>query len=190
MPSRSRRATRSAPRRWTRASAPGARFYDANASDELLCGKVDFVVDAIDNITATTHLIATCLDRKIPVVSAMGAAARMDPTKIVVADLSETEKDPFAGAVRRMLRNTHSINAVRGNPIGVDAVFSTEEPSPPASVTYDGDDGFRCVCPGGKNDKHDCERRSRIDGSASFVTGAFGLTAASVVVRRLLARVK
>lgn len=166
------------------------RFYEASVSDELLSGRVDFVVDAIDNITAKTHLIATCLRRSIPVVSVMGAAARMDPTKIAVADLSETQKDPFAGAVRRTLRTAHGINAVSGNAIGVDAVFSTEEPIAPARLSYDGDEGFRCVCPGGKNDKHDCERRSRIDGSASFVTGAFGLTAASVVVRRLLARTR
>ena len=65
------------------------------------------------------------------------------------------------------------------------AVFSTEEPIEPSAPSYDEGVGFRCVCPGGKNGMHDCDRRARIDGSASFVTGAFGLAAASVVVRRL-----
>ncbi len=163
-----------------------AKFYNAAASEELLAGKVDYVIDAIDNLTAKAHLIASCLDRGIPVVSSMGAAARLDPTKICVDDLSNTIKDPFARALRKILRDQHGIEAVRDKPIGVDAVFSIEEPLAPAPISYDEGEGFRCVCPGGKNGLHDCDRRARIDGTASFVTGSFGLTAASVVVRQLI----
>ncbi|MEM9071542.1 MAG: tRNA threonylcarbamoyladenosine dehydratase [Myxococcota bacterium] len=161
------------------------RFYEQSASDALL-QDVDFVVDAIDNLTAKAHLVASCLRRGIPVVSCMGAAARMDPTKIQVADLSETRIDPFARALRKILRKEHRLNL--DAPIGVPAVFSIEEPIDPTPPAYDEGEGFRCVCPGGKNGMHDCDRRARIDGSASFVTGAFGLAAASVVVRRIAER--
>jgi len=163
-----------------------ARFYGPDASEELLGDSPDFVVDAIDNLTAKGHLVATCLARGIPLVSSMGAAARLDPTRIQVADLGRTTQDPFAKALRKLLRKKHGIVARKDAPIGVPAVFSTEEPRAPLAPAYDAEEGFRCVCPGGKNGLNDCDRRNRIDGSASFVTGAFGLAAASVVVRALV----
>lgn len=161
-------------------------FYNAETRDQVLSGKVDYVVDAIDNLSAKADLLATCRSRNIPVVSSMGAAARIDPTQVQVADLSDTYNDAFAAALRKMLRQNHGFDPRRGTPVGISAVFSPERvilPSPPA---YDAGEGFRCVCPGGKNGLHDCDRRARIDGTASFVTGAFGLAAASVVVRQLI----
>lgn len=159
------------------------RFYNAESSDEILDGRVDYVIDCIDNMTAKAHLVATCVRRGIPCVSSMGAAARLDPTAITVTDLSETAVDPFARAFRKILRKHHGLDARRGQPIGVAAVYSTEVPRLPEPVSYDEGDGFRCVCPGGKNGLNDCDNKNRIDGSAAFVTGAFGLAAASVVVR-------
>lgn len=161
------------------------RFYEASASEDLLDGRVDFVVDAIDNLTAKAHLVATCLRRGIPLVSSMGAAARMDPTLIRVADLANTQRDPFAKALRKILRREHGLEMLPGRPVGVPAVFSTETPREPAPVSYDEGQGFVCVCPNKNNGMHTCDKRARIDGSASFVTGAFGLAAASVVVRTL-----
>lgn len=163
-----------------------AEFYNHESSERLLSGRVDYVVDAIDNLTAKAHLVATCLQSGLPIVSSMGAAARLDPTQVQVADLSETIKDPFARALRKILREQYEITAVRGSPIGVDAVFSLEEPLEPRPLAYDEGEGFRCVCPGGKNGLNDCDRKRRIDGTAAFLTGTFGLTAASVVVRRLI----
>jgi tRNA A37 threonylcarbamoyladenosine dehydratase len=163
-------------------------FYNAESSDELLSGRIDYVVDAIDNLTAKAHLIATCLERKLPLVSSMGAAARLDPTAVRVADLAATYKDPFAAALRKLLRSRHGLSLNPENPVGVQAVFSPEEPIAPSPLGYDEGEGFRCVCPGGKNGLNDCDRKNRIDGTASFVTGAFGLTAASVVVRALIGR--
>jgi tRNA A37 threonylcarbamoyladenosine dehydratase len=68
----------------------------------------------------------------------------------------------------------------------VRAVYSVEVPREPAPLAYDEGQGFVCVCPGGKNGLNDCDKKNRIDGSAAFVTGAFGLAAASVVVRALV----
>jgi tRNA A37 threonylcarbamoyladenosine dehydratase len=167
---------------------PVTRFYEADTSDELLSGRIDFVVDAIDNMTAKAHLIATCLKRGIPLVSSMGAAARLDPTRIRTADLAETHRDPLARHVRKLLRQHHHLEVSPDSPLGVTAVFSDEEPIAPTDVHYDHGQGFRCVCPNGDNGMHSCEKRSRIEGSASFVTGAFGLACASVVVRKLIGR--
>lgn len=159
-------------------------FYEASTSDRLLQDSFDYVVDCIDNLTAKAHLVATCRARGIRVVSSMGAAARMDPTLIRVRDLAETEIDPFARAFRKILREKHAIDTSATT--GIPAVFSLEPPIAPSAPAYDGDDGFVCVCPGGKNGKNDCDRKKRIDGSAAFVTGAFGLAAASTVVRELV----
>lgn len=162
------------------------RFYDASAEDELLAGRVDFVVDAIDNLTAKSHLLASCVRRDLPVVAAMGAAARIDPTRLHVTDLADTEVCPFARDVRTILRKKHGMTVERGRPTGITAVWSDESPLDPAPVSYDEGKGFACVCPNKDNGLHSCESRARIDGSAAFVTGAFGLAAASVVVRRLI----
>lgn len=164
------------------------RFYNAESSDELLGGPIDFAVDAIDNLTAKAHLIATCLARGIPLVSSMGAAARLDPTRVRTADLAETHTDPLARHVRKLLRQHHGLEVRDGQPIGVMAVFSDEPPIDPTEVGYDRGEGFRCVCPNGDNGLHTCDKRSRIEGSASFVTGTFGLACASVVVRALIGR--
>ena len=160
-------------------------FYEAQTSGALLAGKVDFVVDAIDNLTAKAHLVATCLSRQIPIVSCMGAAARLDPTQVRVADLADTQRDPMARAFRKILRREHQLDIQPGEAIGVPAVYSQETPRAPAALSYDQGGGFVCVCPGKDNGKHTCDHRSRIDGSASFVTGTFGLAAAGVVVRTI-----
>lgn len=162
-----------------------ARFYDKGSSEELLSGRIDFVVDAIDNLTAKAHLVAICLSSGIPIVSSMGAAARIDPTRIRVVDLADTQRDPFARALRKILRREHGLDIRPGHPIGVPSVYSDEPPREPAAISYDDGGGFVCVCPSKANGMHTCDERARIDGSASFVTGAFGLVAASVVVRTL-----
>jgi tRNA threonylcarbamoyladenosine dehydratase len=164
------------------------RFYGAETSRELLEGPIDFAVDAIDNLTAKAHLIATCIARGIPLVSSMGAAARLDPTRVRTADLAETHTDPLARHVRKLLRQHHGLEVRDGQSVGVTAVFSDEPPIDPTAVGYDRGEGFRCVCPNGDNGLHTCDKRSRIEGSASFVTGTFGLACASVVVRRLIGR--
>lgn len=162
-------------------------FYNAHTSQELLFGegpKVDLVIDAIDNMTAKCHLIATCREHQIPVVVNMGAAGRLDPTQVRVVDLNRTENDPFARMVRKVLRTKHGFpgRALTGIP----AVYSAEPKIDPVELAYDGGEGFRCVCPQGQNDFHSCEHRNQIEGSAGFVTGAFGLAAASAGVRMLL----
>ena len=162
-------------------------FYEASTSERLLTGRIDYVIDCIDNLTAKAHLVATCLERGLPVVSSMGAAARMDPTAIRIGDLAETEVDPFARSFRKLLRDRHAVSVERGTRTGVTAVYSVETPIAPSPPGYDAEEGFVCVCPSGKNGKNDCDRKNRIDGSAAFVTGAFGLAAASHVVRRLTA---
>jgi len=160
-------------------------FYSAETGEALLGTSPDYVVDAIDNLTAKAHLVANCRRRGIPVVSAMGAAARIDPTRVKVDDLARTHHDPFAHHFREILRQKHGWQFKATRPTGVACVFSDEKPITPDALAYDHDEGFQCVCPQSDNGLHTCEKRARIDGSAAWVTGTFGLVAASVVVREL-----
>jgi tRNA A37 threonylcarbamoyladenosine dehydratase len=129
---------------------PLAKFYDQESSDELLSGSIDYAVDAIDNLTAKAHLIARCLARGLPLVSLMGAAARLDPTRVRSADPCEPHRDPLARNVRKLLRQRHGIEVNAKRPLGRPAVFSDEPPIDPSAVGYDQWQGFRCVCPNGE----------------------------------------
>jgi tRNA A37 threonylcarbamoyladenosine dehydratase len=157
-------------------------FYSAETSARLLVPEPDVVIDAIDNIAAKMHLIATCVRDKLRCVSSMGAAARLDPTMVRVADLSETRVDPFARELRRNLRRKHDLDCTQQ--VGIWAVYSEEPPIPPQDLAYD-DGAFRCVCPGGENGLNDCEHRNRVEGSVAFVPSVFGATAASVAIKLL-----
>jgi tRNA threonylcarbamoyladenosine dehydratase len=162
-----------------------AEFYSVDNSAVLLADRPDYVIDAIDNLTAKAHLVATCRRAGIPVVSVMGAAARIDPTRVKVDDLARTKHDPMAHHFREILRTKHGWRLRPSMPTGVPCVYSDESPIAPTDLAYDHDHGFQCVCPQSDNGLHTCEKRARIDGSAAWVTGTFGLVAASVVVREL-----
>ena len=159
-------------------------FYNERASAMLLERQPDYVIDCIDNITAKCHLLATCRERGLKVICSTGASGRIDPSHIKVADLSETRVDPLASAVRKILRGKYGFPA-KGK-FDIPAVFSTEPAAEPHELHYDEGKGFRCVCPGGKNDLHSCEDRSVIYGTAGFVTGTFGNFCASLVVRQIV----
>jgi tRNA A37 threonylcarbamoyladenosine dehydratase len=159
-------------------------FYEARLADRLLPPDTDFVVDAIDNVNAKCHLLAACKERDIPVVCSTGASGRWDPTAIQVSDLADTHGDRLGKIVRKLLRQEHGFP--RKGSFGIPAVFSSEPQTQPVELHYDKGEGFHCVCPGGENDVHSCEERNVIWGTAGFVTGSFGMTAASVVVRSLV----
>ncbi|KAI8536528.1 hypothetical protein RHMOL_Rhmol10G0264500 [Rhododendron molle] len=97
-------------------------LYDASSEEEILSGHPDFVLDCIDNIDTKVALLAACVHRGLKVLSAMGAGARADPTRIRVADLRESTNDPLSRAVRHRLRKDYGIEG------GIPVVFSLEKP--------------------------------------------------------------
>jgi len=98
-------------------------------------GSPDYVVDALDDVPAKVDLILRSLSLGVPVVSAMGAGNRLDPTRFKVADISASHGCPLARAVRKKLRE-------KGVTEGVKVVFSDEPPSRtvsgsiPASISF------------------------------------------------------
>ena len=162
-------------------------FYREDLAETLLPPGYDYVVDAIDNVKAKLHLLHRCVTLGTPVVSAMGAAGRLDPTRIRVEDLCETHMDPFAKDIRKLLKRKYGVET--NAPTGITAVYSIEPARDPVPLNYDAanDGGFLCVCPR-ENDFHTCDHRTQINGSVAFVTSVFGMHAAGVVVRRVAGR--
>ncbi len=174
---------------------PIVNFYNARLGDEIFAESInahgkrpDYVIDAIDSVTPKCHLLARCRDEKIPVITSTGSGGRMDPTRIKVTDLSETQVDPLARSVRRILRDQHGFPD--HGTFGIPAIYSDEPATAPVELKYDNGKGFRCVCPQGQNEFFNCDNRNVIMGNASFVTGAFGLVAASRVVKDLVKDLK
>lgn len=171
-------------------------FYNEEKSAEMLFGLTptksdckrapDYVVDAIDNLTAKAHLLATCVKENIPVVTSAGSAAKLDPLRIQKADLAETHTCPLAHQLRKILRQKYDFPEKQ---FGITCIFSDEKVMMPEELFYDKGMGFKCVCPK-TNDFHGCDNRNMIYGSASFVTGAFGLAMASHIVNDIYNQVK
>lgn len=161
-------------------------FYNAENSAMMLANRPDYIVDAIDNLTAKAHLLATCVQQGIEVVTSAGSAAKMDPLRIQKVDLADTHTCPMAQQLRKILRQKYDFPEKK---FGIQCVFSDELVMQPEELFYDKGMGFKCVCPQ-KNDLHGCDNRNMIYGSASFVTGAFGLAMASHIVNDIYKKIK
>lgn len=161
-----------------------SEFYNKDTSASLLAPRPDVVIDCIDNVTAKMHLVATCVAKDIPVVSTLGAGARLDPTCIRVLPLTESHTDPLGQALRKHIRRKHDVTEKQL--ARVVAVFSDEEVRRPITDHGGVVCGVDCVCPNADNKLHTCKRRHIIYGTAVFVTSAFGMAAASAAVRMLL----
>ncbi|MDG5786455.1 tRNA threonylcarbamoyladenosine dehydratase [Evansella sp. AB-P1] len=96
-------------------------FYTEETYEQFFNYGLDFVIDASDTISYKVHLMKECLARNIRIISSMGVANKMDPTRLRIADISETSYDPIAKVVRRKLRK-------EGIRKGVNVVFSDEQP--------------------------------------------------------------
>ena len=158
-------------------------FYNKDTAEQVFALKPDYILDAIDNLTAKSHLLNECKKRGIKVITSAGASGKMDPTRIKIIDLAETNVDPLSHSVRKILRQEYGFPNGRKDKFEIPCVFSDETPMQPVELKYDNGQGFKCVCPQGELDPHGCLHRSVIYGNAGFVTGAFGLAMASWVVR-------
>ncbi|KAG9029378.1 hypothetical protein FRB95_005385 [Tulasnella sp. JGI-2019a] len=97
-------------------------LWQAGTQGERLIGDdVDWVIDAIDNITTKVDLLKYCHSKGIKVFASMGAGAKSDPTRVQIGDISNTSDDPLARSVRRLLRK-------QGITEGIPVVYSTEIP--------------------------------------------------------------
>ncbi len=157
-------------------------FYRRDSSEVCLDETFDYVIDAIDGVMPKAHLIATCVEKGLPIVTTGGSGGRRDPLKITVRDLSRTSNDPLLAFVRKKLRRVFGFPPP-GKKFHVPCVCSDELPYIPpacnhAEAANPDDEEFT-----GEGMRINCDNGL---GAATFITGAFGFMAAARVVNGIV----
>lgn len=149
-------------------------FYLPENADTIDLSQYDYVIDAIDTVVGKLSLIEKAKEANTPIICAMGAGNKMDPTKFEVADISETSVCPLARVIRTELRK----RKIKG----VKVVYSKETPITPQedmSISCKA----HCVCPPGTRK---CTVKHQIPGSNAFVPPVVGLIIAGEVIKDLI----
>lgn len=137
-------------------------FYLPENADEILSDDIDYIVDAIDTVTAKIDLAVQARNRGIPIISVMGAGNKLDPTRFEVSDISQTTYCPLAKVMRKELK----LLGIRK----LKVVYSKEQPLKPTADSPEAS-----------------AKRRFIPGSISFVPPVAGLIAAGEVIKDLIA---
>ncbi|MGI6706938.1 MAG: tRNA threonylcarbamoyladenosine dehydratase [Clostridia bacterium] len=148
-------------------------FYSHENGEKLICPEYDYVIDAIDTVSAKIDMATRCFEKGIPIISSMGAGNKMDPTSFEVADLYETSVDPIAKVMRRELKR-RGVSRLK-------VVYSKEPPIPLKEIEYDC--RSHCVC---TNNSRVCTKKRAIPASIAFVPSVVGLIIAGEVIKDLL----
>ena len=138
-------------------------FINPDMVEQLLTIAPDYIIDAIDSITPKLNFIVQAYQKQIPLVSSMGAGGKMDPTNLMVADISKTYNCVFAQQIRKMLKRNHQIKN------GIKCVFSPELPKKESLLLTDGSNYKKSAY-----------------GTVSYMPAVFGAVTASVVIRDLI----
>jgi tRNA threonylcarbamoyladenosine dehydratase len=141
-----------------------AELMRARNVNELVPDDCDYVIDCIDSLTCKLALVAESYKRGLKVASSMGAGNRLDPSRIKLADIDDTEMCPLARQMRKRLHKHHNIRK------GILTVFSDEDPHPPLppQPTFQG-------------------RPRAVNGTVSYMPPLFGYMLAGAVINKLLA---
>lgn len=133
-------------------------FYLPENADEYDLSKYDYIVDAVDTVSAKLEIITRAYNLNIPVISAMGAGNKTDPTRFEVSDIYKTEVCPLARVMRRELKS-RGVKKLK-------VVYSKEEPR--------------------LGNEKDPESGKMSPGSLSFVPSVMGLIMAGEVIKDLI----
>ncbi len=151
-------------------------FFLPENADEFPFEEYDYIVDAVDTVTAKIALVMKAQEKGVPIISSMGAGNKLDASQFQVADIYKTKVCPLAKVMRRELKK-RGVKKLK-------VVYSEEKPTRPI------DDmaiscRTNCICPPGA--KHKCTERRDIPGSVAFVPSVAGLIIAGEVMKDLAA---
>lgn len=127
-------------------------------AEEFPFEEYDYMVDAVDTVTAKIELVMKCKEKNVPIISSMGAGNKLDASAFRVADIYKTKVCPLAKVMRRELKK-RGVKKLK-------VVYSEEQPTRPLedmSISC----RTNCICPPGA--KHKCTERRDIPGSVAFV---------------------
>ena len=151
-------------------------FFLPENADEFPFDEYDYVVDAVDTVTAKISLVMKAQEKNIPIISSMGAGNKLDASQFRVADIYKTKVCPLAKVMRRELKK-RGVKKLK-------VVYSEEMPTRPVedmAISC----RTNCICPPGA--QHKCTERRDIPGSVAFVPSVAGLIIAGEVVKDLTA---
>ena len=149
-------------------------FFLPENADEFPFAEYDYVIDAVDTVTAKLELVMKCKELNVPIISSMGAGNKLDASAFRVADIYKTRMCPLAKVMRRELKK-RGVKKLK-------VVYSEEKPTRPIedmSISC----RTNCICPPGA--AHKCTERRDIPGSVAFVPSVAGLIIAGEVVKDL-----
>ena len=144
-------------------------FLPQNAGD-FSFEEYDYLVDAVDTVTAKIELVMKAKEKEVPIISSMGAGNKLDGSRFIVSDIYKTKVCPLAKVMRRELKK-------------LKVVYSDEIPIKPIedmAISCK----KNCICPPGTERK--CTERRAIPGSLAFVPSVAGLIMAGEVVKDLV----
>ena len=147
-------------------------FFLPENADEFPFEEYDYIVDAVDTVTAKIALVMKAQEKNVPIISSMGAGNKLDASAFKVADIYKTSMCPLAKVMRRELKK-RGVKKLK-------VVYSEEKPTRPIedmSISC----RTNCICPPGA--EHKCTQRRDIPGSLAFVPSVAGLISAGEVVQ-------
>ena len=150
-------------------------FFLPENADDFPFAEYDYVVDAVDTVTAKIELVMKCQSMGVPIISSMGAGNKLDASAFQVADIYKTKMCPLAKVMRRELKK-RGVKKLK-------VVYSEEKPTRPIedmAISC----RTHCICPPGA--AHKCTERRDIPGSVAFVPSVAGLIVAGEVVKDLV----
>ena len=152
-------------------------FFLPENVDEFPFEEYDYIVDAVDTVTAKISLVMKAQEMNVPIISSMGAGNKLDASQFRVADIYKTKVCPLAKVMRRELKK-RGVKKLK-------VVYSEEQPTRPVedmAISC----RTNCICPPGA--AHKCTERRDIPGSVAFVPSVAGLIIAGEVVKDLAAK--
>ena len=154
-------------------------FFLPENADDFPWDEYDYIVDAVDTVTAKIALVMKAQEKNIPIISSMGAGNKLDGSQFKVADIYKTKVCPLAKVMRRELKK-RGIKKLK-------VVYSEEQPTRPIEDMSSSCKNH-CICPPGAT--HKCTERRDIPGSVAFVPSIVGLIIGGEVVKDLAAKQK
>ena len=152
-------------------------FFLPENADEFPFEEYDYIVDAVDTVTAKISLVMKAQEMNVPIISSMGAGNKLDASQFRVEDIYKTKVCPLAKVMRRELKK-RGVKKLK-------VVYSEEQPTRPVedmAISC----RTNCICPPGA--AHKCTERRDIPGSVAFVPSVAGLIIAGEVVKDLAAK--
>lgn len=160
------------------------QIYNAETADSFELNTYDYIIDAIDSLENKALLIRKACETEATLFSSMGAALKMDPTKIDVAEFWKVKGCPLAAALRRKFKKTQTFPAKKFK-----CIFSEELLKNKGANSSCGTEA--CLCPKAKVGPGDpdlvnhewCTSKAQINGTLAHTTAIFGFTIAGLVIQ-------